>query len=68
LIDTSEATLDAADSAHDWRLHGDEVYTLYPGEHPRRKHYVHAGLEVFALVAAGTALYWADANTNTWRT
>lgn len=64
LIDTSEVTLDAADGAHDWRLHSDEAYRLYPGEHPRRKHYVRASLEVFALVAAGTALYWADANTN----
>jgi Domain of unknown function (DUF3943) len=64
LVNTSKVALDAVDDAYTWRLYDDEAYALYPGERPRRKHYVRAGIEVFALVAVGTALYWADADTN----
>ena len=42
----------------------DERYSLYQDHATSTKHYLRAGIELFMLLAIGTGLYWADAETN----
>jgi hypothetical protein len=42
----------------------DDAYALYQDEGPRQKHFLRAGLELFALLGAGTIWYQAEAELN----
>lgn len=68
LADSRQVSLGVSEphlaAAYDWYLSFDDSYSLYQDETRPKKHYGRAALEVLILLAAGSALYWADTETN----
>jgi hypothetical protein len=46
------------------KLTFEEAYTAFRDEKPRQKHYLRAGIELFAVLGAGSLWYWSNQDFN----